>query len=204
MATLDEVLAELEADEATKATAAKVREAAAAEMDTLRASSTSAAAAAKAAAKERDRLAADLAAANKDVDSRVTTATAERDAAKARAAELEAAIGRRDLESALADELGITNPAQRRRAVDAFLRDYSTDVQLVEGKLQGAKEPIARFRKAESFFFAGEAGDNEDKGVGSKGGDPPAAKPKPGAKLEGLAAVTAAKAQFETLYKRGA
>lgn len=177
---MDEEIAELEKTGATEL-AAKLREkwtATKTSLDTLKAEHSAAASKASKLEKEAAKYKADLEAAGKGTDERLTALQKETAEHKALAEKHAAEFESFKLRTKLGDKLGIPDAKRRDRALDAFLKDYRPEGAGFDdkGELQGFDAALEAFKKAESFYF-GQA----DGGFGGdRGGSDPKPGPKPG------------------------
>lgn len=179
---MDEEIEALEKSGATE-TAAKLREkwnAHKTQLDTLKAEHSGAAKKLSAADKELAKYKADLEAAGKGTDERLTKLQKERDDFKTAAEQRAADFDSFKLRVELADKLGISDAKVRKRALDAFLADYRPEGAGFDekGQLQGFDAAIETFKKAEPFYFQAV---DPGHGGGRAGADPkPAGAPKKG------------------------
>jgi hypothetical protein len=174
---MDEEIEALEKSGATE-TATKLREkwkAHATAHDTLKAEHSGVAKKLAQAERELAKYKADLEAASKGADERVSKLAKEREDLAAQAAkELEDFR----LRVELGDKLGIADAKTRKRALDVFLAEYRPEGAGLtdKGELQGFDAALDAFKKAEPIFFA-QAG----YGGGRAGADPkPQTKAGPG------------------------
>lgn len=180
---MEEEIAELEKTGATEL-AAKLREkwnAHKTATDTLKAEHSGASKKLSAAEKELAKYKADLEAAGKGTDERVTKLTQERDAYKKAVDDTSASFESFKLRTKLGDKLGLADPIRRERALDAFLKDYRPEGAGFDekGNLQGFDAALEAFKKAESFYFQPADGGH---GGTRAGADP---KASPGGKGDG-------------------
>lgn len=171
---MDEVLEQLKnipgaAEHATKL--AEQWKATSTELDTLRAEHGAAKKRLGSAEKDLAKYKSDLDGASKGADERFGALTKERDDAKAEAERLKGDFDGYKLRSAVAEKLGIPDATRRKRAVDAFVREYMPEGAGLDekGELAGVEKALKTFREREGYFFA-----EADAGFGGKraGGDP--------------------------------
>lgn len=177
---MEEEIAELEKTGATEL-AGKLREkwkTHSSTHDTLKAEHSGAAKKLAAAEKELAKYKADLEAASKGGDERLTALTKERDDFKTQAEQRAADLESFKLRVALGDKLGVQDAKIRKRALDVFLAEYRPDGAGFDdqGELQGFDKALESFKKAEPFFFV--PAPDPGNGGGRLGADPKASVPR--------------------------
>lgn len=155
---MDEVLEQLKSIPGAADLHAKLAEqwkATSTELDTLKAESGAAKKKLTQADKDLAKYKGDLDAAGKGADERLATLTKERDEAKALAEKVKGDFDGHLLRSAVGDKLGITDAVKRKRATDAFVREYMPEGAGLtdKGELQGVDKAVESFKKAEAYFF---------------------------------------------------
>lgn len=197
---MDAEIEELEKSGA-KEIAAKLRESWAkekAQVDTLRAEHSGAAKKLSAAEKDLAKYKADLEAAGKGTDERVTKLAKEAADAKALADQRTAELESYRLRTELGDRLGLpsTGDAERdakvrKRALDTFLAEYRPEGAGFDeqGKLVGFEKALEAFKKAESavFYVGADAGHGGVRAGSDPSAKPPAAKKAPADKVSAWA-----------------
>lgn len=181
MDEFEKTLADLEkvkgAEELAKALRKQVTEA----FDTVRGEANTAKKDAASFKKTADAYKRDLDAAGATKEEALKGAQKERDDWKGKAEQAERVAAGARRRTAVADELGISDPERRRHATNAFLAELPEDVTLDDnGRLVGAAKHIKSFREKAGFYWdaAEAAAIKVDAGNGGprQGGEKPPTK----------------------------